>query len=56
MTDGTATTGVLIGGLAFLAGVFASIAAVFAIAKQGKKDEPLLQEDHYDGWEESLGV
>ncbi len=44
-----------IGSLAFLAGVFATIVTAYAmVARRGRTIETL--HDHYDGWEEGLGV
>jgi len=55
MTDGASTTGILIGSLAFLAGAFTAVATVFAFNKK-KQEAALAGNDHYDGWEDSLGV
>ena len=55
MTDGTSTTGVIIGSLAFLAGAFTTVATVFAFSN-GKQERALPGNDHFDEWEESLGV
>ena len=44
-----------IGGLAFLAGVLATIVTAYAVVS--KKQRVIAKtRDHYDGWEEGLGV
>ncbi len=45
-----------VGSIAFLAGVFATIVAAYAMVSN-KKSLPVQKlQDHYDGWEEGLGV
>lgn len=44
-----------VGSLAFLAGVFATIVTAYAMVSRKGRTVQKLQ-DHYDGWEEGLGV
>lgn len=43
------------GSIAFLAGIFATIVTAYAMVSRKSKSARRLQ-DHYDGWEEGLGV
>jgi hypothetical protein len=51
------TNGTSIGlsGLAFLAGVLATIVTAYAVVSK-RKNVPQKDLDHYEGWEESLGI
>ncbi len=44
-----------VGSIAFLAGIFATIVTAYAMVSKKNKAVQRLQ-DHYDGWEEGLGV
>jgi hypothetical protein len=44
-----------VGSIAFLAGVFATIVTAYAMVSKKNRTVQKLQ-DHYEGWEEGLGV
>jgi len=44
-----------VGSIAFLAGVFATIVTAYAMVSKKNRTVRKLQ-DHYEGWEEGLGV
>ena len=49
------TSDLRLGGVAFLVGALAAIVTVFTLFLR-KKKLPDSDGDHYDGWEEGLGV
>ena len=51
----TQGTSIGLGGLAFLAGVLATIVTAYAVVSK-RKNVPQQDLDHYDGWEEGLGI
>jgi hypothetical protein len=44
-----------VGSIAFLAGVFATLVTAYAMVSKKNRTVQKLQ-DHYEGWEEGLGV
>jgi len=55
MIQTVSRTNLSIGGLAFLAGVLATIVTAYAVVSKKAKTAGSTH-DHYDGWEEGLGV
>jgi|WetSurMetagenome_2_1015567.scaffolds.fasta_scaffold1617933_1 hypothetical protein len=53
--DNTNGTSIGLSGLAFLAGVLATIVTAYAVVSK-RKNVPQKDLDPYDGWEESLGI
>lgn len=45
----------MLGGLAFFAGVLATIFTAYAVVSKRRKSQSAFL-DHYDGWEKSLGI
>jgi hypothetical protein len=55
ITNQTSGINLGVGSIAFLAGVFATIVTAYAMVSKKNRTVQKLQ-DHYEGWEEGLGV
>jgi hypothetical protein len=55
MFDMTGKSTLGIGGLAFLAGIFATLVTAYAVATRSTKTESKVH-NQYDGWDDDLGV